>query len=294
MGAFTAAITFGIGTATNLTAGQQLFARAVTGGLLEGLQGGNFGSGFVAAGLTAMFMPQLGGYSAPVRTALGALIGGTISAATGGKFANGAISGAIQGAMARAPRTNHAGGDAPADPKKAALAMKSATRALAKSGFYDNVANGVYKSERAIAAAWGRIVYPIGHAFGVEIGAWIAQAPTGAWTVSGAHSDGAYDWVQPDNAKPSLYKASAWVHTHPMAPGGEHLSGSMIHLRKSYGELIGATHDFDGDVPWALRNEMNIYSYGGELPRLSSFIYNDAVNKAPTWSCYVMEPMCTK
>jgi RHS repeat-associated protein len=107
MGAFTAAITFGISTAGNLTYGQQLFARAVSGGVIESLQGGNFGSGFVAAGLTAMFMPQLGGYSAPVRTALGALIGGTISAATGGKFANGAISGAIQGAMAKrsAPST---------------------------------------------------------------------------------------------------------------------------------------------------------------------------------------------
>lgn len=101
MGAFTAAITFGISTAGNLTYGQQLFARAVSGGVIESLQGGNFGSGFVAAGLTAMFMPQLGGYTAPVRTALGALIGGTISAATGGKFANGAISGAIQGAMAK-------------------------------------------------------------------------------------------------------------------------------------------------------------------------------------------------
>lgn len=79
----------------------QWAAQAVTGGVVESLQGGSFGHGFAAAGLTAAFMPQVGGYSAPVRAALGALIGGTISAVTGGKFANGAISGAVQGVMAK-------------------------------------------------------------------------------------------------------------------------------------------------------------------------------------------------
>jgi hypothetical protein len=100
IGAFSAAVTAGIAR-SGMSGYEQMAAQAVTGGVVESLQGGSFGHGFVAAGLTANFMPQVGGYSAPVRTALGALIGGTISAVTGGKFANGAISGAVQGAMAR-------------------------------------------------------------------------------------------------------------------------------------------------------------------------------------------------
>jgi hypothetical protein len=99
IGAFSAAITAGI-AGSGMSGYEQMAAQAVTGGVVESLQGGSFGHGFVAAGLTTYFMPQVGGYSAPVRTALGALIGGTISAVTGGKFANGAISGAVQGAMA--------------------------------------------------------------------------------------------------------------------------------------------------------------------------------------------------
>ena len=100
IGAFSAAITAGI-AGSSMNGYEQMAAQAVTGGVVESLQGGSFGHGFVAAGLTAAFMPQVGGYSAPVRTALGALIGGTISAVTGGKFANGAISGAVQEAMSK-------------------------------------------------------------------------------------------------------------------------------------------------------------------------------------------------
>jgi hypothetical protein len=76
-------------------------AQAVTGGIMESLQGGSFGHGFMAAGLTAAFMPHVREIGNDVaRTAVGALVGGTISQATGGKFANGAVSGAIQAAMA--------------------------------------------------------------------------------------------------------------------------------------------------------------------------------------------------
>jgi RHS repeat-associated protein len=100
-GAFTAALTFGVGwAAQGWDIAAQIGAQAVTGGVIESLQGGNFGHGFAAAGLTAAFMPQAGHRNVGVRAVRGALIGGTISAATGGKFANGAISGAIQAAMA--------------------------------------------------------------------------------------------------------------------------------------------------------------------------------------------------
>ncbi|HLM53679.1 MAG TPA: hypothetical protein VK325_08870, partial [Pseudoxanthomonas sp.] len=99
-GAFTAALTAGIGI-SGLDAAGQVAAQAVTGGIMESLQGGSFGHGFAAAGLTAAFMPQVGKINNDVaRTAVGALVGGTISEATGGKFANGAVSEAIQAAMA--------------------------------------------------------------------------------------------------------------------------------------------------------------------------------------------------
>jgi RHS repeat-associated protein len=103
MGAFTGAVTAGIGWAANTYEWGNLArisAQAVSGGVMESLQGGNFGNGFFAAGLTAAVMPNLRGIrNDAVRTATGALVGGTISKATGGKFANGAISGAIQAAM---------------------------------------------------------------------------------------------------------------------------------------------------------------------------------------------------
>ena len=97
--AFGAALTFGIG-AGNYGFWEQVAMNAVTGGIMESLQGGNFGNGFVAAGLTAAVMPQVGRIKNDVgRTALGAIIGGSMSELTGGKFANGAVTGAIQGAM---------------------------------------------------------------------------------------------------------------------------------------------------------------------------------------------------
>ncbi|RMH88120.1 hypothetical protein EBB59_12160 [Lysobacter pythonis] len=98
-GAFTAALTFGIGygVASDIA---QIAAQAVTGGVMEWLQGGQFGSGFLSAGLTAAFMPQVGRIGNDMgRIVTGALVGGTISEVTGGKFANGAASGAIQAAM---------------------------------------------------------------------------------------------------------------------------------------------------------------------------------------------------
>lgn len=79
-----------------------IFAHAVAGGVLAELQGGNFGNGFVSAGLTKAFMVHSGfNYydgSAPAiigRTIIAAVVGGTISEITGGKFANGAITAAM-------------------------------------------------------------------------------------------------------------------------------------------------------------------------------------------------------
>ena len=72
-------------------------AHALAGGVISVLQGGKFGHGFISAGLTkgldvaglTDFGGEGGGWVA-ARTAVAATAGGTISAATGGKFANGA------------------------------------------------------------------------------------------------------------------------------------------------------------------------------------------------------------
>lgn len=54
----------------------------------------------MAAGLSMAFMPMTGHRNMAVRAFKGAVIKGAITKMTGGKFANGAISGAIQAAMA--------------------------------------------------------------------------------------------------------------------------------------------------------------------------------------------------
>jgi hypothetical protein len=79
-----------------------IFAHAMAGGVIAELQGGKFGHGFVSAGLAKGFMVNSGfdysdGSMSAVmgRTAVAGVVGGTISAMTGGKFANGAITAAM-------------------------------------------------------------------------------------------------------------------------------------------------------------------------------------------------------
>lgn len=117
LAAFGAGISLGIGLG-GYSAGQQLAMHAVSGGIMELMQGGNFGNGFAAAGLTAAVMPQVGHVQNDVvRTVTGAIVGGSISEATGGKFANGAVSGAIQGAMAKRPATDEVHNDGVNEPR---------------------------------------------------------------------------------------------------------------------------------------------------------------------------------
>jgi hypothetical protein len=103
-GAFTGAIFAGIGSAFNASSGLfetgglgHIGSHAITGGILSDLQGGNFGHGFWAAGLTkaanvnGMVGTEQGVGWDTARIAVVATIGGTISKITGGKFGNGAV-----------------------------------------------------------------------------------------------------------------------------------------------------------------------------------------------------------
>lgn len=117
IGAFSAGLFYGIGSAFgkvaaanggSLTANQtigKIIAHGIAGGVMSTLQGGKFGDGFLAAGVTQAFAPMIdkigGGASsaAPLRIAAAALLGGTVSVVSGGKFANGAITGAFSRAF---------------------------------------------------------------------------------------------------------------------------------------------------------------------------------------------------
>jgi len=111
-GAFTAAVFFGVGQGANALQGAKgtlshaAFANnglgraalhGVAGGALASLQGGNFGHAFLTAGIGKAItsnVPESGSDYAD--GALGALVGGTISEATGEGFSNGALTGAMQ------------------------------------------------------------------------------------------------------------------------------------------------------------------------------------------------------
>ncbi|WP_196764408.1 hypothetical protein, partial [Pseudoalteromonas luteoviolacea] len=89
----------------DLELGQQLQwagSHAVVGGVSSVLSGGKFGHGFISAGFTKMAMGNAGfnlnNRAWPAiagRTAIAAIVGGTASALTGGKFSNGARTAAM-------------------------------------------------------------------------------------------------------------------------------------------------------------------------------------------------------
>ncbi|MEO5625681.1 MAG: RHS repeat-associated core domain-containing protein [Dokdonella sp.] len=106
-GAFAAAVFWGIGAGFNqawahdtglscsaeMTQGAQwakVAAHAAAGGVLSEMQGGNFGSGFLAAGATEAASPAIEGLPEAGQVIASAVVGGTVSQATGGTFANGA------------------------------------------------------------------------------------------------------------------------------------------------------------------------------------------------------------
>ncbi|MFC3122060.1 RHS repeat-associated core domain-containing protein [Agaribacter flavus] len=100
-GAFSGAVFGGIGSA-GWSAETTLGAHALGGGIISDLQGGNFGHGFVTAGVmkgVGMFNGASKGASISEiagRATIQAIVGGTVSRVTGGKFANGAVTAAIQ------------------------------------------------------------------------------------------------------------------------------------------------------------------------------------------------------
>ncbi|MDX3775602.1 RHS repeat-associated core domain-containing protein, partial [Chromatiaceae bacterium AAb-1] len=105
-GAFSAAAFYGVGSYFNdVSFGSAAYygkvaAHGLVGGVMSVLQGGKFGHGFAAAGVTQAFAGKIDGINEGDRFSAGritaaAVVGGTASKLSGGKFANGAVTGAF-------------------------------------------------------------------------------------------------------------------------------------------------------------------------------------------------------
>ncbi|MBQ4880622.1 hypothetical protein J8M21_25825 [Pseudoalteromonas luteoviolacea] len=96
-------IDFGGNLLTKSQVAAQIAAHASVGGISSVANGGQFGHGFISAGITkgagGAFLPGGSGlefHQIAKGTIISAVIGGTVSEITGGKFANGARTGAMQ------------------------------------------------------------------------------------------------------------------------------------------------------------------------------------------------------
>jgi RHS repeat-associated protein len=96
----------------------KVLSHATAGGVMNDLQGGKFGHGFISAGMTAAFGGSIdnidkGQSRSLLRVMAASTVGGTTSKLTGGKFANGAMTGAFSRALNDEMKGFHAQKDEP-------------------------------------------------------------------------------------------------------------------------------------------------------------------------------------
>lgn len=286
IGAFGAAMSFGIAT-MGLGPYTNILAQGLSGGIVEGVSGGDFGNGFISAGLTASFMPQYGHIGNDIaRTAVGAIVGGTISKITGGKFANGAINGAIQAAMSkRSSPVNSA--ETPRDPgsvEKANAAMHAFNTAMND----DNVFV-LYNSWQDAADAFGRIATRLN--LPVEVGVLIGRIGD-HFLLGPAWSRGSVDNVTGlfETARlPDGSVLAAAAHTHPgginyLSGGGYGYSlGNYFHK----GEMMSYWGQ-GGDMRTAYNHRASIAAYssaGADYWSYSRYVELQAATKGPVPLC---------
>ena len=197
-------------------------AIATAGGVTSMLDGGNFGNGFAAAGLSAWAGYKVGGMklgeSGLGRVLAGAVIGGTISELTGGKFANGAMAGAFSAAVREGLSDGrlHNGDETReyVDAKVGMAATKEANEALG------DVLQTTYSTKDVAAKAWSGAVRPVADKYDTEIGSQIFRVK-GGYQVGAAHSDGVICSRGGCSVNPNLGGDVAGgarvgiVHTHP-------------------------------------------------------------------------------
>ena len=74
---------------------EKAVAHGVVGGVSSVAHGGDFGSGFLAAGVADASAPAISQFGLAGGTAASAIVGGTVSEIAGGDFANGAVTGSF-------------------------------------------------------------------------------------------------------------------------------------------------------------------------------------------------------
>lgn len=207
----------GIGALGNLGGLAGFAASGIAGGVLNVLQGGKFGHGFISAGLGA----SLGGLGGNVRNPFGqvlvsAVIGGTISKVTGGKFINGAGSAAFAAAL----RADWGGESllvsdtAKTDKKGDREALQRELNKLEQNGLLSSKRKFNSPDEAAIEVL--SVVAPLSEEYGLEVGGNIYKL------------DGKYQYTKPQIGDGiSVAIPTDWIgyHTHPS--GGMFFSNSF-------------------------------------------------------------------
>ena len=268
-GAFAAGIFFGIGSAftplqnaanggfmgSGYTEGAfaaKVAAHAAAGGVLTTMQGGNFGSGFLAAGATEAASPAIDKIgNVPGRLVAAVAIGGTVSKLSGGKFANGAETALFQELF---NQITHA--TIPHD-----VSSEEQARFAKCEGLCEQASAGLpwfrFGSQNDAASFFQDLANPTTAQTGFEVSAVIGHDSFG-WYLENFHSDpyaggGAVDV----NEALGTFKYSAYVHTHPdnsMFSG----AGSMYFNQssgwagdKSYGDIgVALKYGVDAYVSW--------------------------------------------
>ncbi|MCF6300497.1 MAG: hypothetical protein L3J52_05205, partial [Proteobacteria bacterium] len=91
----------GLGGLTIRQFAAKIALHGLVGGAAQFIKGGNFGNGFISAGVTQSLSRVIGRFGrrdggiSPTRVFISAVVGGTASRLSGGKFANGAVTGAF-------------------------------------------------------------------------------------------------------------------------------------------------------------------------------------------------------
>ncbi|TQV89601.1 FG-GAP-like repeat-containing protein [Aliikangiella coralliicola] len=246
-GAFSAAVTFGIGSAFSSIAKAATkslgfafhAAKATVHGLASGtisvLQGGKFGHGFISAGMSSLaggYIDAIGGKgnwasvgNRAIRITASAAVGGTSSALTGGKFANGAVSGAF----------NRAFNDELHFQTASAQKKKSW-----KQGKLRRAALKLYRKTTQTGNEWGAAIYEKNGKYKIK---YFEGTP--------GHVD-----IELNGNLGNGWKVSGWMHSHPGLGG---TTNAAIGNHPSTG-TVGASNDV-ANYQQALKSFPNLNAY---------------------------------
>jgi hypothetical protein len=131
----------------------RLLLHGVAGGIMSELNGGKFGHGFASAFVTQLLEGAISenvdalneGFSWE-RVAVAGMVGGAVSAATGGKFVNGAVSGAMSRGLNAEIKHSKA---ANSKSKKNSSKPTQSNKTIYVGGFFDRTNKGlVYQKEK--------------------------------------------------------------------------------------------------------------------------------------------------